>query len=222
MAAAIVTFVAIARDAYLQYSTAGLTLFVWVFHYLVPLVFSGGVAFLLYKIRSMTQRFLREFKAESGVDAWAGFAGLSVPAALEIAESRLRSVIAMSKSVFMKRIRDLGYKRIFGNQDFENRRISNIIYDLDNKGKWGPAVQRYGLEPSPRLRQLARDAEAYPTNLWFTKPSELDSLVACGEATMCFNLLRFLGDCREKEIADPTTPEHELFSKALDFWKTLK
>jgi len=153
---------------------------------------------------------------------WNSFKNVSVPGAVELILTRFKSVVAMTTSVFMKRIRDLGYKRIYGDSDFENKRISNMIYDLDNESEWRDYVTTAKIVPSDRLRQLAIDAEAYGTNLWFTDQDDLDDLLACGEATMCFNVLRYLLECRAEAQKNPGSPESDLYKRAHDHWVTIQ
>jgi hypothetical protein len=47
-------------------------------------------------------------------------------------------------------------------------------------------------EPSPALRTAADTASSMPTTLWFEAgtPDQLSSLVTCGRATMCYNLMK--------------------------------
>ena len=77
-------------------------------------------------------------------------------------------------------------------------------------------------QPTPKLREISRDAEEYGTNLWFTDPADMSNLIFCGEATMCFNMMRYLLSCRGAEIEDPTKPEHDLYNRTVEIWEKLK
>lgn len=216
------TTIALLVDAYVNVVTTGISIMQGVFLYAIPIIFCCGVAFALYKLRSAVKQFLIEFNAETAIDVWANFKDVSVSGAVEMIRTRVKSVVAMTSSVFMKRIRDLGYKRIYGDSDFEKKRISNMIYDLDNSDQWRPYVEENGVTPSLRLRKLAKDAESYPTNLWFTDKDKLETLTACGAATMCFNILRYLLEHRPAKLKDPKSPESILYSRAKDYWNTIQ
>lgn len=222
MVCAAITFVAVATDAYQTYQEASISIWRGIFLYAIPVILSLGTALGLYKLRSISLRFLREFDAASGIDVWAGFKNLSTSAVMEIVMTRFRSVLAMTTSVFMKRIRDLGYKRIYGNSKFDSKRISNMIYDLDNESQWRDYVRIADIIPSQRLRILAVEAEKNPTTLWFSDRSQMDKIVECGEATMYFNILRYLLEHRAQELADSDSNASDLYRRAKEFWSNIQ
>ncbi len=251
MIGAFITVIALSVDAYQSYHSTGISWLRGIFLYAIPLFLSTIVAIGFFVGRRIIGNLLREFDAETGIDVWNNFRRVSIFAAIEILRSRVKSLLAMSKSVFMKRIRDLGFRRIFVNPDFEERAIANLIYDLDNSKRWGPhitgkkAAVRAGHEdeleepegektatdaedefawrrPTPKLREISTDAEKYPTNLWFVDPADMKNLILCGEATMCFNMMRYLLSCRGQEIEDPSRPEHDLYNRTLAIWKEIK
>ncbi len=65
-------------------------------------------------------------------------------------------------------------------------------------------------------------AEAVATKLWMTGPQELHDLIACGQATMCFNILKFLWEKRTAEMEAKTPPIYTLYQDTLQLWKELK
>lgn len=222
MIASFITVIAISVDAYLRYYSDGISIWRGMFLYLVPLLLAAGTAYGLFKLRRLVRKFLVEFDDETGINVWESFKHVRLPAAVELTMTRFKSVAAMATSVFMKRIRDLGYKRIYGDSDFTDKRISNMIYDLDNESEWRDYVEKAGITPSARLRQVAVNAEAYGTNLWFTRREDLDNLFACGEATMCFNVLRYLLECRAESLKNPASPESELYARAKKLWDSVQ
>lgn len=222
MVASVLTMLAVVVDAVQTARTTGISLWRGVFLYLVPFLLATGTAIFLGWGRSLLTNLLREFNRESGVDVWKHFKNLSVPAVIEIGSSRVRSLVAMASAVFMKRIRDLGYNRIFASPVFGTKVVANIIYDLDNESRWGAEIRDAALQPSERLRAIAVRAESYKTNLWFTKPDDLENLIICGEATMCFNILKYLLKYRASELQDSDSPETDLFRRANARWSELQ
>jgi predicted acylesterase/phospholipase RssA len=222
MLASLVTMTTIVIDAVQTYQAFGISLWRGIFLYLIPFLLAAGAAGFLIWGRNLLTKVLKKFNAETGIDVWRHFKILTVPALIEILVSRAQSLIAMAGSVFMKRIRDLGYTRIFVNPNFEAKVLPNIIYDLDNESKWGNEIRTANLTPSAELRKIAVDAEAYPTNLWFINSDVLEKLILCGEATMCFKILKYLLKYRSSELVETNSPEADLFRRASARWSELQ
>jgi hypothetical protein len=130
-----------------------------------------------------------------------------------LAEARIRSLIALSADVFMKRIRGLGYKRLFGDDAYAKRRLANLIYGLPS------SAETDALAPSPAQRAVCARAAATPTTLWLDGERQLRDLVACGRSSACYNLLRHLAE----RFGDAPPPEAtDLVSRAAALWKTLQ
>src|SRR5262249_51506192 len=91
-------------------------------------------------------------------------------------------------SVFMKRIRQLTYRQLYADEEHGGKLVANLIYELtpDEKRSADPAW----LAATEALQQVARSATAMDTTLWFRADAELPALVACGQFTTCYNLLR--------------------------------
>lgn len=116
--------------------------------------------------------------------------------------NRANSLMKMAGDVFLKHVRRLNYSRIYKDDSWENRRIMNAIYELRktekawkekiNKGELSPE-----LAPSDAVGEVARKATVMGTTLWFTKDelekeNMLDTIIACGQFTMCWNLLEYI------------------------------
>jgi hypothetical protein len=131
----------------------------------------------------------------------------------------------------MNRIRGLGYAVAYSREDLKNRILDNEIYTLQveinqehefhqllaTKGAW---------PPPPEMARIAGKASTMATKLWIDKQegdplNDLDYLVAGGQATVCYNLMRHMWEeCRaDGEWMHPETGE--LFNKALGEWKKL-
>ncbi len=130
--------------------------------------------------------------------------------------NRKNSVLKLTMDVFLKHVRRLNYKRIYEDVYWKNRRIMNAIYELRigekkllDKIKSGEIQKK--LQPSVAIQQVAKDAAGMGTTLWFTKEEldnkMLDKLIACGQFTMCWNLLEYIG--KIKIDTTNTTQAHQ-------------
>ena len=153
--------------------------------------------------------------------------------------NRAKSLVKMSSEVFMKRMRQLNYDVLYENPAWENRRLSTTVYELrpderwckrlpDSKGKRiikdENELPAY-LVPSDAMQQNSAQAATMGSTLWFTaedvKTGMPQALMACGQYTMCFNLLDYL----ETIESDPTnlTSGHQLLlgckSQLLAAWQ---
>ncbi|MDE5418455.1 patatin-like phospholipase family protein [Labilibaculum sp. DW002] len=117
--------------------------------------------------------------------------------------NRTNSLLKMTNDVFLKHIRRLNYNKIYTDKSWKNRRIMNAIYELrfgeqklQNKIK-NQKINK-SLIPSKALQEVATVAASMGTTLWFTKDelnkkNMLNSIIACGQFTMCWNLLEYIG-----------------------------
>lgn len=150
---------------------------------------------------------------------------------IQMGALRGRSVSALTSKIYMNRIRGLGYAAAYSREDLKNRILDNEIYTLQveinqehefhqllaTKGAW---------PPPPEMARIAGKASTMATKLWIDKQegdplNDLDYLVAGGQATVCYNLMRHMWEeCRaDGEWMHPETGE--LFNKALGEWKKL-
>lgn len=189
-----------------------------IFLYLIPFIFSLGVALAIAFGRFHAIRLQKILMEKTGIELWKYAKHLTVPEIIELVDSRLKSLIILTSSVFMKRIRALGFTRIFADTDLHEKVLPNLIYDLDNQELWGEEITNRNLQPSENLRKVSRRAESYATNLWFLDSQELDNLIVCGQATMCFKILKYLLNKKSDEIKNPDSPESQLFEKAREIW----
>lgn len=137
--------------------------------------------------------------------------------------NRSNSLMKLSNDVFLKRIRKLNYGKIYEDPKWHNRSIMTAIYELrkgetrfDEKIKEGKL--REALKPKDLMQTLAERAAGMGTTLWYTaeeleasgehKTNLLDTVIACGQFTMCWNLLEYL-DNLDKDATN-TNPQHEL------------
>jgi hypothetical protein len=141
----------------------------------------------------------------------------------QMIRARIKSTGIMVADVFLKRIRSMWYDKLYESKDWENRRISVMIYELSkdhNKvteariGKVAglkAMVSALDLKPDPKIQEIAQIASSVSTTLWFdendVKRETLECLIATGQFTMCYNLIRYI--C-ELEIQKPDLVDNEM------------
>ena len=165
---------------------------------------------------------LRTVQEKTEVELWPYMKRLTIPELLELIDGRLKSLIVLTSSIFMKRVRDLGFKDINVYDRYRGKLRSNLIYSLNDTTRFGAAIRTNKLEPTAELQSIASDAEAAPTNLWFTDEALLRKLIVCGQATTCFNLMKYMLEQKSAELQDKNSKVSRLFENCLKLWGTLK
>ena len=134
---------------------------------------------------------------------------------LPLLMDRAKSLYTLAMDVFLKIIRRLNYYKLYADKKYAFRRITNMMRELteedyNNKGKekridepsvsgdttyssmTGPYLDVVG----PLIKKTTEDACTFGTTLWFTEGellgNMLNKLVACGQFTMCYNLIVYL------------------------------
>lgn len=122
--------------------------------------------------------------------------------------NRLNSVMQLVSSVFMKHLRRMGYRSIYESPEWINRTAMNAVYQLRPGEVWETNL-RTGtlpayLEPSPKMQEISEKASAMGTTLWFTgddrKNGIPEALIAAGQYTLCWNLLRYIERIKKKPV----------------------
>lgn len=122
--------------------------------------------------------------------------------------NRLNSVMQLVSSVFMKHLRRMGYRSIYESPEWINRTAMNAVYQLRPGEVWETNL-RTGtlpayLEPSPEMQEISEKASAMGTTLWFTgddrKNGTPEALIAAGQYTLCWNLLRYIERIKKKPV----------------------
>lgn len=170
------------------------------------------------------------------------FTGLRFGIYETLISNRLSSVVSMVSEVFMKQIRRQEYGRAYDDPAWKTRLITNTIYELTpehttyrnhhRKDPLSPELRK----TSPALMAAAAKAKSMGTTLWFTpdelkgdKENMLDTLIACGQFTTCFNLIEYI----EKILRHPDQAEayqaypdelreklDTLYKKLMSDWET--
>lgn len=117
-------------------------------------------------------------------------------------ESRLSSAFAISNDVFLNRIRYLGLVRILNLPPLKGKVIINAIDSLILGVGETQMTNEATLESQEGMNSLLRDtkilredtvakAASVPTAPWLSREDLMD-LIACGQATICYNLLKHM------------------------------
>lgn len=124
---------------------------------------------------------------------------------------RAGSLVAMTSTIFLERIRQLGYDRIKENADLNRKCVPNLIYGLATKA--GKAE----LAPTPEQQKLSERANQMPTTLWFDDENQFRDVFAAGQNNVVHALLRWMERGERKEDA-----EGEVTSRLRAMWKQLQ
>ena len=177
------------------------------FLYAIPAGATLSIAAALWWARKLIFDDVVAHLPEVGRSAWKDLKKLRLRQTTEMVHLRITSLFAMASDVFMKRIRSLVDSSAYGDPEYKGtppsntmgtRLIANYIIHLTAK-KWPPKNTPSGAfedvrEWTPPLRAVAYVAATMPSTLWWDddKPYELPCLVAAGQATMCFNLMKWI------------------------------
>ena len=145
--------------------------------------------------------------------------------------NRAKSVIMMTSEVFLKRLRQLNYNKLYKNKAWENRVFSTAVYELKPdkiSGRIKNKLPRH-LVPSDAIQQNSEKAASMGTTLWFT-PEEIadgmpQALLADGQYTACFNLLDHLDQIRGNNTnVTPDTIQllNDIEPQLLEAWEKFK
>jgi len=116
---------------------------------------------------------------------------------------RSESGMKLVTDVFLKQMQWFSYERIFGDFSWRSRVVVNAARKLtpsqvekrrEKHFYFNPEL----LDPGAEIMQVAAKANTMKTTLWFTSDelegdqNLLNSLIACGQFTTCFNLLEYI------------------------------
>ncbi len=147
----------------------------------------------------------------------------------QMLSARLKSTVILASDVYMKQIRRMHYDEFYNNELYKNRQVTCLIYSLakttytgtGNNPQDAACLRQYDLVPSEAMKQIADSAMHMDTTLWFS-PDEMkqnlpDQLIATGQFTLCFNLLRYL--CRVEATGSLSPALQKLREQMLADWK---
>jgi len=156
--------------------------------------------------------------------------------------NRRNSVVKMITKVFIKQMRWFGFERVYSDTGWKPRLILNAVFELtkhevEKRKKKYPYFSEEIAQPGEKIMAVSAKALTKGTTLWFTEdelkgPHNMaDSIIACGQFTICFNLLeyfeKFLKNPKYQKDYEKYSPEikqalDELQNKLLVDWKRFK
>lgn len=73
------------------------------------------------------------------------------------------------------------------------------------------------------MEQISIDAAQTPTTLWFDEDptiaqQELDTVIACGQFTMCFTVLRLIEEMNQRPNTTISFQTQQIYEKAQKAW----
>ena len=77
------------------------------------------------------------------------------------------------------------------------------------------------------MERVAIDAAQTATTLWFDEDpikgrKELDNVIACGQFTMCFTLLRLIAQIEQRPDSNITPKIEKVRDRAIKIWQQLQ
>ena len=156
--------------------------------------------------------------------------------------NRRRSVMKMVSKVFLKQIRWFSYERVYGDSNWRPRLIMNAVFELtelevEKRKKKYSILSEEILNPGAEIMKAAEKGCSMGTTLWFaTKELEgeknlLNTLIACGQFTTCFNLIEYIEkyfknpeykNDYDKFSAETKQEIDNLYNNLLTDWKKFK
>ena len=124
---------------------------------------------------------------------------------LYLIKFRALSVMQMVQDIFLRRIRALQLTSLYSDKKWNYRIESNNIYTLhEEETILKKKFEKLGLGlPSHQMSEVVKAANCMPTTLWFTDEQKqhkmLDKLIACGQFTLCFNLIDYIENVVKKK-----------------------
>lgn len=177
----------------------------FIFLGLIPVTLAVTAICTLIWVRGKAKKILDKIPL-IGRAAWNDIRNLTVDEVINMIGIRISSLFVLAGSIFMKRIRSLVYGLIYGdfrapvdkaiNEMYEGRRISNLIYHLQDGESFSHELINAGIpKTSKTLSIVTTRAAKMPTTLWFDNEQQLQDLVVTGQATLCYNLMKYLVRC---------------------------
>ncbi len=151
---------------------------------------------ILRKLKSVFKKNV----PESLLDEVESFQKLGLDLVKRMLIERATSGVKMISDVFMKQIRYLNYELLYSSDKLENRRMSSVIGDLNGEKETHAEITK----PQKRLQAVAKIASDASTSLWWGEADKqmdrMNSLIACGQFTTCYNLMKYILELKNNKI----------------------
>jgi predicted acylesterase/phospholipase RssA len=207
-----------------------------IFHVLLPLIFLGlwvtAIALYKYNVKKAMEKLLILLpRPRWKLTPIKYIHKLRIADVIQMGILRAGSTAALTAAIYMDRIRGLGYSTAFSRLDLREKVLANEIFALldapQQSNDFIDKLTDEGLWPPPKeLLRIVGVAANMPTKLWIDHRegdvlNDLDYLVVCGQATICYNLMKFIWlELRENDSwIDPKM--EKVFDQAKDEWERL-
>ena len=203
--ACVLTVILVGIDAWSTVASGEFT-FWGLFRYVVPLFLAVVTAGTLRWGRKTIRRRFGEIP-NVGRAAWSDLRRLRLGQVSEMLQLRMTSLMALASEIFMYRVRRLGNQAFYANEALRGSggyksgpRVSNLIYHL-RKGRGFFFKGRSDVPaPSQALWDVVEVAATMSSTLWWDdhddaeepKIGEQPSIVITGQATLCYNLMKYV------------------------------
>ena len=166
------------------------------FSALMPVILASLVTLTLAFGRRLIRRHILPMIPQVGANAWKNLKTLEIDEFIYIMKLRIDSLMALTRAVFMDRIKSLIFEKVYDDKRYHGKRVSNRIDRLIDVSRPPEAIVGVS-QVSAGLREQVLGAVNMPTTLWFdanqaNKEFRMKSLVVTGQATICFNLMQYL------------------------------
>jgi len=189
-------------------------------------LFIGGGAMAMFALFAIALKYFIGKMEEKSIRFWTWMMGmvpkfmkgklirfqnLKIRLIQRMIEERGTSSLKMISDIFLKQIRRLNYDLLYKDSSLKNRRITTLIYELTrdqyqrgvSDEKEMDIKEDLIKDPSELVYDAAQIACEMDTTLWFTEKdrevSRLKNLVACGQFTACYNLLKYSIDLKKSK-----------------------
>jgi len=218
-----ISALAVGYQVWDKYQSGSFKIFWDFFLYLIPLVLSGIGAGAIWWLRDTIYKKILPQIPQIGRDSWNDFKKLTVSDLAQMVNLRITSLFAMANDVFMNRVRALVYRIIYTDDRYNKKRISNLIYHLKSDEIFSPLLDKLPQikKPTPQLRAVVDAAANMPTALWFDYDYQLPCLVACGHATLCYNLMKHTVRLYGNKPAEYPDQVKLLWNKLVSDWNIM-
>jgi predicted acylesterase/phospholipase RssA len=196
--------------------------FLYGFPFLLSSALAGAVVWSHFKFEQLKAN-LKKSVPQLSEAVWNRIGRITFRQMLNILNRRVKSLVDLTSSIFMTRIRQLTRNDLYAEERYLKRRISNLIYDLKPGRPFSKKLthMQQVAKPSDKLRHVAHIAVNVPTAMWFGEPHQLPCLVAAGQATICYNLMIHVVGGFGEDIDEYPDDVKRLWDKLVKDWNEL-
>nr|MBI1231720.1 hypothetical protein [Cytophagales bacterium] len=133
-----------------------------------------------------------------------GLDKLSISLWRRMITERITSTFTMVSYIFLNQLRRINYDFLYENPSNKHRIITNTVYELNGQHQnlTKSAINKDVLgNDYEKIEESALIASQMPTTLWWDevdiKLNRQDNLIACGQFTTCYNLLKYINELPE-------------------------